>query len=366
MMHRHACWVFVWLAGLAVESHEAFAYQAAAAQEVRQLGLKSFSAGKYFEAERQLRTALDGFMIAGDPLNIASTLRDLAGVRQVQGGFAESEQLLVRALGVMTQVGGSHPREKARILANLGSVYGQLGQRKLAAAAFEDALRLLQKELPDDPQIAVIFSNIAVVHIEAEDFKSARTALQNALRHADRTLPGEHADRVAILTNLAALAQREKKWSVAESYLARATKIAEVSLPSDHPELGLVLEHLGVVHYRQKKLVQAEVELRRALEIGQTALGPGSFRTVSVTLSLAKVLAAGHRYTDAAPLFGAALAGQERLFGPATAEVATTLELYAKLLHELKNDAPAADMQARAKRIRAELSYTIKVGDAEK
>jgi len=58
-----------------------------------------------------------------------------------------------------------------------------------------------------------------------------------------------------------------------------------------------------------------------------------------------------------------ALPVQEKLFGPKTPELATTLENFASLLHTLKSHQPADEMQARARRIRAELEYTRSVTD---
>src|SRR5262249_22536622 len=134
----------------------------------------------------------------------------------------------------------------------------------------------------------------------------------------------------------------------------------------DHPHRALILEHLGVVHYRQKKLSQAEIELRRALDITHSALGTESFLSVRTSLHLAKVLVSELRYDEARILYSNVLPIQERLLGTKAPEVATTLENFGRLLHTMKSHKPADEMEARARRIRAELAYTRSVTDVQR
>ena len=107
------------------------------------------------------------------------------------------------------------------------------------------------------------------------------------------------------------------------------------------------------------------MELRRALDIQQTAFAPESVRSVSTSLTLAKVLTAQRRYEEARILYSDVLPVQERLLGPKTPEVATTLEDFAKLLHTMKTHKSADELEARARRIRAELLYTRSVKDSQ-
>ena len=88
-----------------------------------------------------------------------------------------------------------------------------------------------------------------------------------------------------------------------------------------------------------------------------------SFRSVGVSLTLAKVLTTERRYDEARILYSEVLPVQERLFGPKAPEVAATLERFASLLHTMKSREPADELEARARRIRAELAYTRSVAD---
>src|SRR5262249_5878647 len=104
---------------------------------------------------------------------------------------------------------------------------------------------------------------------------------------------------------------------------------------------------------------------RGAFDIATNALGLESARSVSVSLNLAKVLTAEHRYDEARVLYSEALPVQERLLGSKTPEIATTLESFAKLLHAMNSPEPAKEMEARARKIRVELAYTRSVYDLQ-
>jgi hypothetical protein len=78
------------------------------------------------------------------------------------------------------------------------------------------------------------------------------------------------------------------------------------------------------------------------------------------SFSLARVLAAQRNHDEAMVRFGESLRVQEHNLGPRAAEVALTLEEYAKLLHRVERNGEACSMQAGAKSLRAELAYTVK------
>jgi len=91
-----------------------------------------------------------------------------------------------------------------------------------------------------------------------------------------------------------------------------------------------------------------------------------SIRSVRTSLHLAKVLVSERRYDGARILYSNVLPVQERLLGSKAPEVATTLENFGRLLHAMKSHEPADEMEARARRIRAELAYTRSATDGQR
>jgi len=115
------------------------------------------------------------------------------------------------------------------------------------------------------------------------------------------------------------------------------------------------------VHFRQNKFRLAEGELRRALDIERKTDRAEGGRIASISSRLAQVLTAQGSYVEAKTLFTDALDLQERSPKSRTPEMASTLELYAELLHHMRSDSLAEQIESRAKQIRAELAWTVRV-----
>jgi len=362
-----SCWrrsaLFLLVAMLAITRPSVA--QDSTAQNLKRLGMQALEENRYVDAERQLRLALDEFGKSGNSFEVTRTLGDLANVLMAQERHAEAEQLLTQAFNMIEGIIVAHSHEASRLFSNLGALYVQTKKYKESELAFNRALQLLEQNEPESPQIVRVLGNLAALHAETGKYKQAQTSLQRALDLTEKRLGRNHPDLIAILINFAGVYQRQRKWELAESHLLQAARIAERSLRPDHPEVGLILEHLGVVHSMQKKLPQAEMELRRAHEIEVGRLGREGFRSLHISLTLAKVLTEERRYEEARTLYSEVLPAQERLLGPKAPELAATLEAFSRLLHMMNNREPAVEMEARAKRIRAENAYTRSVKDLQ-
>ena len=100
---------------------------------------------------------------------------------------------------------------------------------------------------------------------------------------------------------------------------------------------------------------------RRAVEVRLKLFGPESSLVAITAAALASVLTAQGYYDEARLRYAESLHVQETKLGPKTPEVATTLEQFAHLLHKMKSDGEAYNLEVRAKSIRAELEYTVRV-----
>jgi len=310
----------------------AFAVQTLSADGLRRLGRTAFEEGRDADAEGKLRLSLDQFQKDGDAFEIAQTLADLASVLLTLNRAQESEELLNRAVKMMPAA--AHPSDASRVLGNLAAVYGRTGRYDAAVSTFSRAVRLLEDHQPDDPHMVLALSNLGAVYAAMGEYKKAGKHLERALQLAEKRFSADDPGYMPVLANLAAVAEGRKKWDLAESYLLRAVRIAALSLRPDHPDTAVLYEHLGVVHFRRRKLGDAEAELRRALDIYERNLGKEDFRTVSVALKLADVLTAEGIHEQAAAIYRDVLPIQERL-------------------------------EARDRRIRAELEYTRSLTDPE-
>src|SRR5262249_9318022 len=268
---RQTC-LFLLIVIIVFATSEASVAQDSSATDLRRLGRQAFDEGRYSDADRYLRLALDEFEKGGNSFETAASLGDLAAVLVAQERYSQAEPLLDRALALMPEGDVRHPSETARLLGNLAALYVHTGRRSDAQSAFKRALRVVEQYAKDDPHIVVLLSNVGALHVQNGNYKEARAEFEKALKLAQLRLESNHRDFAPLLNNLAALYQRQKKWSRAESYLLSAAAVAERAFRPDHPERAAILEHLGVVQFRQKKLAEAERNLRLALEIENHAL----------------------------------------------------------------------------------------------
>src|SRR5262245_44568976 len=150
---RSAAWVLIVIVGFG--NAKTWAVQISNAENLRRLGLEAFDQGRYSEAERNLRLALEEFALGANSFETAQTLSDLAAVLAAEERFLEAEALLNRALQLMEGL-GPHPRETARLLGNLGALYQGTGRNKAAETAFTQALHFLEQYDPENPRIVVL------------------------------------------------------------------------------------------------------------------------------------------------------------------------------------------------------------------
>jgi len=212
----------------------------------------------------------------------------------------------------------------AEVLNSLGVLYGQTGKLKQAATAFDKALTLLEKQ-PGVTESWFLFE-------------------QN-------------------LTSFAAVLQAQGKILDAERLLVRASRLLE-DLPNNaYTEFArtfrsLTSEGLGLLHYRQGRIDEAEQEFTRSMQSEMTRRGGGDrVRLAKLSSELADVFVARGRYEDAKSLYQQALHDASN----DSAETATLLEHFSKLLRILKADKQADEMAFRATRIRAGLAYTTRI-----
>ena len=112
------------------------------------------------------------------------------------------------------------------------------------------------------------------------------------------------------------------------------------------------LNNLGLVYKRQRKLRKSEVCFRRALRAYEVS-GPESAQLARVLYHLATLCHARKEYTEAEALYQRALVLTQRTLGSCHRKLATRLEGYARLLKHTNRHGRAAQMQARARAIRA-------------
>ena len=108
----------------------------------------------------------------------------------------------------------------------------------------------------------------------------------------------------------------------------------------------------GLEAYSRGDYAEAEKLLSAAVEEAET-FGPADMRLVRVLVNLAGFYRTMGRHAEAEPLYDRALTMSEESLGPEHPTVAMVLENYAQLLRKTGREGVAAEMESRAKAIRA-------------
>jgi tetratricopeptide (TPR) repeat protein len=325
-------------------------------------GRRAFANGDYVQAERDLRGAVAEAADGRPTIELALASTDLGGVLIMQGRFAEAEPFLSRAATLIEQDKSIDRRYLPLILVNLSRAYRQMGNLPRSERALQDAVRLGKEAFKESPlRLAELRAQLGTVRLQSGQLKEAERELKAALTLAEKN-GGENTLVMArILANLSPLYYSQQKWDLAEQTALRSLRIAEEQLGPEHADLTETLGNLGVYYYRQKDFSKAESLMRRSIAIRQKAYGPENRDTTVVKGLLAQVLAASGADEEAERLYAEVLSEQERILGPRTAEVALTLEGYADLLRRTNHADRAVGMEARARSIRQQLTYTVSV-----
>ena len=176
-----------------------------------------------------------------------------------------------------------------------------------------------------------------------------------ALQQAERFGP-EDPRLATTLDNLADLFHTQGRDAESQRLYQRALRSAEEALGPEHPRVAGILNHLAGLYADQDGFTEAEPLYRRALAILETARGPDHPDVVQSLAGLAELYRFQNRYAEAEPLYQRLLALLEKALGPDHLDVAATLEEYAELLRATGREAQAAEIEARARAIRARVA----------
>jgi CHAT domain-containing protein/tetratricopeptide (TPR) repeat protein len=336
-------------------------------QELNQVGLKHYQAGKLVEATeatKQLVETARRLYPKQDHAQVAISLQSLAFMLQSRGKDADAERLLSQSLAMIRRL---YPKQDHPYLAaNLNGLGMALQtQSKFADAepVFRELVALNRRRFPkqDRPELAVSLNNLAVALVGlgkdadaeplfreglaiyrqsypkqdhplvANNLNNLATAVQHQGKYANaeviareslamyRRLFGnrDHPQLATTLNNLADMLQDQGKYADAESYHRQALAMRRrVSASRDHPNVAHSLRHLAGVLAHQRHFAEAETLGREALQMTRRLYSNQDHPDLAGSLnSLSGVLKEQGKYTEAKALRREALEIYRRLSG---------------------------------------------------
>lgn len=273
-------------------------------------GYKACEEGKYVEAERLFRTAIQEAASAQvQDSTLADSLNGLAVLLQYHGNnYYDAEQTYKRALILHEKFSGVDSTHVATTLNNLASLYKSLLKYGEAESLYKRALVITEQRLGvDHLEVAGPLNNLAVLYESQGNYADAESLYKRALAIKEKKLAQDHQSIALTLNNLATLYVWQGMYSDAEPLLKRTLAIRVQKLGPNHPDVVNTLDNIGSMYTRQQKFEEAVVLKRRVIRIQEKNQSAEVTAPAGTMQELAALLEIQGETDDAAKLDAQAL-----------------------------------------------------------
>jgi CHAT domain-containing protein/Tfp pilus assembly protein PilF len=307
----------------------------AEAQKFNGQAVELFNQGKYAEAEKLCRQALeiDETYVGADHPHTAQVLNNLGLLAETQLRYAEAVPLYERALNIREKTVGPNHLDVAVTLRNIAGLDEHLGRYDQSEKLYLRALSIFENVRgPNHLDVESCLNDLAVLYDDEGRYSQAEPLLERSLKICMSRLGPDDPKLATGLHNLAFNCESQGKCDLAEAFFRRALEIQEKAFGPNHPEVASTLCGLATVCRDQQQFAKAEPLCRRALQIDQQAGGTDSPNVARDLNDLGQVIECQGKYDEAEPLYQRALKIQETLLGPDH----LSLAVYLNNLGELK------------------------------
>jgi tetratricopeptide (TPR) repeat protein len=285
-------------------------------------GKHAYESGKFIEADKIWQLALQAAQNAGPGENkdlfLATTYNDLGAVSRDLGRYAQSEELITKAIPLITKTTGddsptmgyallnlaniyvtmAKPAEAEKLylevvaiaerrskklknnsiialpLTNLGNAYVQDGKYKEAAATYARALAVYTNpKIKKDLYFPGTLFGLSLLYLALGDYKKADEFSKQCIEFAGQYVGKDHPYYEKALVNRARICNKSGHYKEAEELLTQAKALTIKNLGEDHPDMPIILSALAVTYESQGDYEKAEPLAAKALELGRKAFG---------------------------------------------------------------------------------------------
>lgn len=295
--------------------------------------------GRYDEAILAYRASLAQLNALGDELTVASTRENLGQALLEAGRYDEAEAELRTALDLHRQLRGPRHPKIVHALYSLGQLQTSRGWYDQALETIDQALRLGEEIMPEHPELVFVTVGKSGVLAKQGRFDQTIALLEDAQERWQPILGADHDAVIAIHSNLGAVLLDSGRLEEGVRQIRAALQGQTVRDGAHHPKTADARNNLGLALQLLGRHADAEVEHRAALQSLRERLGPRHIRVGQVQAALAGALAGLGRNEDAALEYRTALSILEPELGVGHPEVASIHNDLATLL--MADDRPA-------------------------
>jgi tetratricopeptide (TPR) repeat protein len=319
------------------------------------IGRVYLSLGLIDPAERLLTSALRVREASGNgnDLQTADALTDLVKVFLARGEMRRVGEFASRAHAMRERLLPAGDSRLALGLYFLGVVSMYSDDVRAARERYDLALKLVENHSDLDMLRMWIYNDLGILEWADGRYPQGRAWLERAEDLGRRVLPEDDPERLFRANALGFGLLLEGRLDEARRYLAPAAAGIERVYGPKHALTATVLQSMGELERRSGRYASSHEFLQRAIAAAHGAgdLAPSS--TATMLTSLALLASDEGRLEEAARLFTEVLADRERIMGRDSREAADALEGLAGVLRRSGQEDRAAQVDARAREIRA-------------
>ena len=263
------------------------------------------------------------------PLRLASYCLNLGWLYHWQGRYAEAKPLYIQAKTIRQELLGDRHLDVAISIKLLAGLYKSQGKYEEAEPLSKQALAMMQKLLGNrHPYVAYSINNLAGLYESQGRYAEAEPLYQQAL-----LLLGEkqHPYVAYSIDNLARLYHWQGRYAEAEPLCQQALLLRQELLGDHHPDVASSINTLAWLYVSQGRYEEAEPLCQQALLLRQELLGEKHPDVASSISGLAELYKLQGRYAEAEPLYKQALTMKQELLGDRHPSVASSINGLAEL-----------------------------------
>ena len=239
-------------------------------QNLLKLGVCNYYLGNYENAEIYWNKLLQIRKRLLEP--ISKDLSNLGVLYKEIGNFKLAEAHFQQALDQTIISKGEENSQYASIILNLGNLSLEIGDYKSSERYYKICLELRKSKYGiEHKEYAAILNNLAVLYNRKHDTKLAITYYKEALdiykKNKSRFFESQ------ILNNLGTLYSQNRNYNVSESYLKSALELKTLLFGEENLNLENTLCALGILNTNTGNYKEAETYFKKAIEIIKRGLG---------------------------------------------------------------------------------------------
>jgi non-specific serine/threonine protein kinase/serine/threonine-protein kinase len=254
---------------------------------------------------------------------------------EARGNTITAREVLDKASANISSGMARDPELRAKMMAVMGQVYGNLGLYARAETLLRQALDVRRQVLgPEDPNTLKSMSSVAEILFKEARYPEAEKLARQALETQRRLLGPEHPDTLTSMGDLANILLLEGRYPEAEKLQRETLDTKRRVLGPEHPDTLKSMCDLANIFRWQGRHSEAEKLLSQTLDVQRRVLGPEHPDTLKSMSALTNILRPEGHFPEAEQLARETLDIQRRVLGPEHPSTLMSMSFLGEILLE--------------------------------